>query len=71
MFCMLGTTDKLVCFYQHVVFSDRRFCSSAVKTCFSFKRNSDIGLRCNSIFILCCDQAGLAGVVLFAVLLPF
>lgn len=70
MFCMLGTTNELLCFSTEN-FSERRFCSSAIKTCFSFKRNDDIGLRCNSIFILCCDQAGLAGAVLFAVLLPF
>lgn len=42
-------------------FSDRRFCSSAVKMCFSCQCNDDIGLRCNSIFILRRDQAGLAG----------
>lgn len=44
---------------QH--FSDRRFCSSAIKMCFSCQCNNDIGLRCNSIFSLRRDQAGLAG----------
>lgn len=31
--------------------------------CFSCQCNNDIGLRCNSIFILRRDQAGLAGAV--------